>query len=70
MVKYTHLKERKKKNMDKIRIIFYVLLVTAAFSASADITTVYLKDSANYNAGGFAGGTWTDADGNIVAITD
>ena len=42
MVKYTHLKERKKKNMDKIRIIFYVLLVTAAFSASADITTVYL----------------------------
>ena len=56
--------------MAKIRNIVYSLLAVAAFVAHADITTVYLKDNANYNAGGFAGGTWTDADGNTVDITD
>ena len=69
MVKYTHLKERKKKNMAKIRIIFYVLLVTAAFSASADITTVYLKANSSYTIG-FGGAQWTDANGTVVTIDD
>ena len=53
-----------KRNM---AIAFAAIL---CLGASADITTVYLKDNANYNAGGFAGGTWTDADGTAVVIED
>ena len=55
--------------MSKICLVC-AAMSAVALSASADITTVYLNDSANYNTGGFAGGTWTDADGNTVDITD
>jgi len=53
--------------MAKIQIIVCVLLVTAAFSARADITTVYLKETANYSTG-FDGAKWVDQDGNTVVI--
>lgn len=55
--------------MSKICIVC-AAMSAVALSASADISTVYLKDNSNYTAGGFAGGTWIDSDGNTVDITD
>ncbi len=56
--------------MSKICLVC-AAMSAVALSASADITTVYLKANSDYNPGnGFAGAVWTNSVGSAVDVSD
>ena len=56
--------------MSKICLVC-AAMSAVALSASADITTVYLKANSDYNPGnGFAGAVWTNSVGSTVDVSD